>query len=67
MKEAAAILEISPGTIAFHKYRMMEVLGISTNAELLQYGITNHMVPMQESFAVTDCGRRAPTARQSVF
>src|SRR5271165_3039073 len=39
MKEAAAVLNLKAGTIAFHKYRMMQTLGITTNAELLEYAI----------------------------
>jgi DNA-binding NarL/FixJ family response regulator len=39
MKEAADILGVTPRTIAFHKYRMMEELGIKTNAELIRLGI----------------------------
>ena len=39
MKEVANILAVKPGTVAFHKYRMMEMLNIKTNAELLQYAI----------------------------
>ena len=38
-KKIAAILEISPRTAEYHKYRMMEVLGIQTTAELIQYAI----------------------------
>ena len=37
MKEAADILKISTRTIAFHKYRMMELLGITRNAGLVRY------------------------------
>src|SRR4051812_33799192 len=37
MKEIARILAITPRTVAFHKYRMMEELGIRTGAELVQY------------------------------
>lgn len=43
MKEAASILDLKPGTIAFHKYRMMEMLGIKTNAELLEYALKIQM------------------------
>ena len=43
MKEAAAILDLKAGTIAFHKYRMMQTLGIKTNAELLEYAIKRQM------------------------
>ncbi len=44
MKEIASILNIQTGTVAFHKYKMMETLGVKTNAELLQYAIKNHVV-----------------------
>lgn len=39
MKEVAAVLEISPRTVEFHKYRIMELLGVHTNAELVQQAI----------------------------
>lgn len=44
MKEAAAILKVTPRTIAFHKYRMMHHLGIRTTAELIQMAVRNHIV-----------------------
>jgi DNA-binding NarL/FixJ family response regulator len=44
MKEAANILNLKPGTVAFHKYRIMETLGLKTNAELLQYAIKHHLI-----------------------
>jgi len=44
MKEVADILSMSTRTVAFHKYRMMEVLGAKSNAELVKYAIRNHMV-----------------------
>lgn len=44
MKEIAGILNLKPGTIAFHKYKMMEVLGFKSNAELLQYALKHHMI-----------------------
>jgi len=43
MKEVAGVLDLKPGTVAFHKYRMMETLGIRTNAELLEYAIKRQM------------------------
>jgi DNA-binding NarL/FixJ family response regulator len=43
MKEVANILDLKPGTVAFHKYRMMETLGVKTNAELLEYAIKRQM------------------------
>jgi len=39
MKEVAAVLCITPRTVAFHKYRIMEALGIDNNAQLVQYAI----------------------------
>ncbi len=39
MREAATILKISPSTVAFHKYRMMSTLEITSNAELIRYAI----------------------------
>jgi DNA-binding NarL/FixJ family response regulator len=44
MKQVAAVLDLKPGTVAFHKYRMMETLGIKTNAELLEYAIKRQML-----------------------
>lgn len=43
MKEVGAILNLATGTVAFHKYRMMQSLGIKTNAELLEYAIKLQM------------------------
>ncbi len=45
MKQVAAELDLKPGTVAFHKYRMMETLGVKTNAELLEYAIKRQMIP----------------------
>jgi DNA-binding NarL/FixJ family response regulator len=39
MKEVADALNIKPGTVAFQKYRMMEILGVKTNADLLRYAM----------------------------
>jgi DNA-binding NarL/FixJ family response regulator len=44
MKEVAAILNIAPRTVAFHKYRIMAQLHIKTTAELIQYAIKHHIV-----------------------
>jgi DNA-binding NarL/FixJ family response regulator len=43
-KEIASILHISTRTVEFHKYRLMESLGIRTNAELIQYAIKHGIV-----------------------
>ena len=44
MKEIADVLNLKPGTVAFHKYKIMETLGLRTNAELLRYAIEHHML-----------------------
>ena len=43
-KEVAGILNISTRTVEFHKYRMMDDLGIKTSAELVQYAIKHGIV-----------------------
>ena len=44
MKQVAALLNVTPRTVAFHKYRMMEQLNIRTNAELIQFAVIHHLV-----------------------
>lgn len=44
MKEVAYLLQLKPGTVAFHKYRIMDILGIKTTAGLIEYAITHHMI-----------------------
>ncbi len=39
MREVANILEITPRTVAFHKYRMMSALKLSSSAELIRYAV----------------------------
>ncbi len=45
MKEAAAILHISPRTAESHKYEIMQTLGVKTTAELIQYAIREKIAP----------------------
>lgn len=44
MKEAALILDVTPRTVAFHKYRMMAGLELKNNAELVQFAIRHSIV-----------------------
>ena len=44
MKEVASTLNLTPRTVAFHKYRMMERLGVGSSAELVQYAVKHHIV-----------------------
>jgi hypothetical protein len=44
MKDSVALLHVTPRTVAFHKYEMMKRLGLTTNAELIQFAIKNGLV-----------------------
>jgi DNA-binding NarL/FixJ family response regulator len=44
MKEIADILGISLRTVAAHKYRVMELLELKTNAELYRYAVKHQIV-----------------------
>jgi DNA-binding NarL/FixJ family response regulator len=44
MKEVGTILNMATRTVAFHKYRIMDVLGARSNADLIRYAVRNHLV-----------------------
>jgi DNA-binding NarL/FixJ family response regulator len=44
MKEVGAILQLTPRTVAFHKYRMMEQLGLKTSADLVKFAVRQGVV-----------------------
>ena len=44
MKEIAYILMLTPRTIAFHKYKLMDRLCLHTNADLVQYAIQKQIL-----------------------
>jgi len=44
MKEVASVLKVTPRTVAFHKYRVMQDLGFKTNADLIQFAVKNRIV-----------------------
>jgi DNA-binding NarL/FixJ family response regulator len=44
MKEVASLLNLTPRTVAFHKYQMMEQLKVKSTAELIQYAVKHHIV-----------------------
>ncbi len=50
MKEAAKILKVTPRTVAFHKYRMMEQLHLKTNADLIHFAIREGIIPMERGY-----------------
>ncbi|MCU0290425.1 MAG: response regulator transcription factor [Thermoanaerobaculaceae bacterium] len=43
-KQVAARLAISSRTVEFHKYQMMELLGVRTNGELIHFAIKHGLV-----------------------
>ena len=43
-KKIAEILKISPRTVEFHRYRVMEALDLHNIAELVQYACKHHVV-----------------------
>jgi DNA-binding NarL/FixJ family response regulator len=43
-KEVAAVLDISPRTVEFHKYQVMEMHGLHGNAELIHFAIKHGIV-----------------------
>ena len=45
-KEIATKLSISSRTVEFHKYQMMETLGLRTNAELIHFAIKHGLVEL---------------------
>jgi DNA-binding CsgD family transcriptional regulator len=44
MKVVADILKVTPRTVAFHKYRVMQDLGLKTSAELVQFAVRNKII-----------------------
>lgn len=44
MKEAADILDVTPRTVAFHKYKIMEEFELKTNSDLLRFAMRERIV-----------------------
>ena len=44
MKEVGDILDMTTRTVAFHKYRIMEVLDAKSNADLVRYAVRKHLI-----------------------
>jgi DNA-binding NarL/FixJ family response regulator len=44
MKEAADILKVTPRTVAFHKYKIMEEFELKTNSDLLRFAMRERIV-----------------------
>jgi DNA-binding CsgD family transcriptional regulator len=59
MKEVGPVLSVTARTVAFHKYSIMEVLNVRSNAELIQFAIRNNLVSTGDPNAPT---KIAPTS-----
>lgn len=46
VKEIATVLNVAARTVEFHKYRIMEELGLRTVAELTQYALKHGILPV---------------------
>lgn len=44
MKEVGSVLSLTPRTVAFHKYRIMETLGIESSAELVRFAVQSGLL-----------------------
>jgi DNA-binding NarL/FixJ family response regulator len=46
MKEVASVLQITKRTVAAHKYAVMDLLQLKTNADLMQYAIRHRIISL---------------------
>jgi DNA-binding NarL/FixJ family response regulator len=49
MKEVASELKITRRTVAGHKYAVMELLHLKTNADLIQYAIEHGIISLHRA------------------
>lgn len=52
MKEVGSVLSLTARTVAFHKYRIMEVLRFRSNAELVQFAVKNNIVTTADTISI---------------
>jgi DNA-binding NarL/FixJ family response regulator len=45
MKETGKSLHLTPRTVAFHKYKIMEEFGLKTNPDLVKFAIRERLIP----------------------
>lgn len=50
MKEIGCILNITPRTVAFHKYRLMEMLHAKSTADLVRYAFNHHVLIPEDRY-----------------
>ena len=44
MKQVAGVFNVTPRTVAFHKYRVMQELNLDTTADLIQFAIKSQII-----------------------
>lgn len=49
MKQVATIMRITPRTVAFHKYRIMDQFKLKTNADVMQFAMKQGLLPTPAS------------------
>ena len=59
MKEVGSVLSLTVRTVAFHKYRIMEILNVRSNAELIHFAVRNNIVGTCDAHTVS---KIAPTS-----
>jgi DNA-binding NarL/FixJ family response regulator len=47
MREAADVLQLTPRTVAFHKYRIMEAFGLENNSDLVCFAIKERLIKVR--------------------
>jgi DNA-binding NarL/FixJ family response regulator len=45
MRQAAEVLHVTPRTVAFHKYRIMEEFGLKNSSDLVRFAIKEQLIP----------------------
>lgn len=66
MKQVGAELNLATRTVAFHKYRIMETLGLTNDAELVQFAVRKHIVFLGERRRTPDTQRLQEAAAPEV-
>jgi DNA-binding CsgD family transcriptional regulator len=51
MKGVARELGIAPRTVAFHKYKAMEVNGLKSNSDLISFALRHGLLPFVTAVA----------------
>ena len=44
MREVASILNVTKKTVEYHKYHIMEVLNLTTNADFIRFAIESRIL-----------------------